>query len=223
MMKTTRLFKRFLLLLLILPALCGWTEAGFNFRDTSGFVTDGAGETYVLGNPDAYPVTRGGFTFGWSTTVADMSRDRDNSVDRRLAGVNKATNDGTQAVFQVDLSATGTYVVCIAVGDAVFDSGYEYFKVLDNSTVKFTVDDTDGLLAPNFDDANGTEWSASAWPASNTCQTITFASTTFKLVIGSPGAQAGSTEIAHVRITASGGGGGGGSGEGVLLLQAGGG
>ena len=41
---------------------------GFNFRATSGFVTDAGDETYDVGS--AYPVTRTGRTFGWEQAAS---------------------------------------------------------------------------------------------------------------------------------------------------------
>ncbi|HLM66577.1 MAG TPA: hypothetical protein VK358_03575, partial [Longimicrobium sp.] len=71
---------------------------GINFRATAGYVADGPGETYSVA--DAYPVTRGGATFGW-TVLPSSGRDRDSSQDRRLAGINQMLNGTGVAEFRL--------------------------------------------------------------------------------------------------------------------------
>lgn len=191
-------------ILLILLFLPGWT-AGFNFRATSGYVTDGTNETWINGDVDAYPTSKtvdsATFNVGWTGINHDSQRDRDSGVDRRLAGVNQTPNDGTQGEFRVDMPTSGSKIVCIALGDATIDQAYEYAQVKDNTTTLFTVDKSAGVTAPQFWDANGNVWSAAAWPGSQVCQTVTFATTTFKLLLGTPTAQSGSSGIAHISIT----------------------
>jgi hypothetical protein len=179
-----------------------WTQIGLNFRSSAIFVTDGANETCCLGNTDVYPVTRGGATFGWDGLIGDMGRDREAGFDRRLAGMNQAANDGTsQTTFRLDLPATGSYTIRLALGDADNDQDYQWLRMFDNSTTLFTIADTDGVAAANYDDAFGTSWSAAAWPGSNVARTgVLFASTILKLTIGAPTAQANSTCIAHLFV-----------------------
>ncbi len=196
-----RLFGAFLLVLFLVTNANAWTEIGINFRASSGYVTDGTDETYCLGqSTDAYPTTRGGATFGWGAAY-DNGRDRDNALDRRLAGINYHANDGNQSTFTLDLPSAGDYTICLAVGDGTNSSGYQYVQVLDNVTSKIVVDDTDGTASANFDDATGTNHTAANWPSSQTCTTVTFASTTLNLKLGSPSAQAGSSAIAHLKVT----------------------
>ena len=125
-----------------------WTVIGINFRATSGYVTDGTDETYCLGQDDPYPVSRGGATFGWVTTYGDMKRDRNSSLDRRLAGQNQNPNSGSQIEFQLDLDPAYTYTVRVALGDASSNQGYTYAQVKDGSNVRFTVDSGTDLSAP---------------------------------------------------------------------------
>lgn len=174
-------------------------DKGFNFRSTSGFVTDGTNETYVIG--DDYPVTRNGVTFGWTAKGLFDKRDRDSGVDRRLAGLNFNTNDGTQSTFQIDLPAIGDYTIRLALGDQSNPQGYQYWKLLDNTTVLATIDDTNGTAGAAFDDATGVQRITADWPTLNVAITQTFATTTLKVVIGSPGAQADSTTIAHLFVS----------------------
>jgi len=124
-------------------------DKGFNFRGTSGYVTDGANETYVLLG-DAYPVTRNGVTFGWLS--APSSGDRDSTIDRRLAGINYTANDGaSQRDFQIDLPAAGDYIISLALGDHGFTQTYQYWRLLDNTTVLATIADTDGTPAASYE------------------------------------------------------------------------
>src|SRR5271165_4650423 len=91
-------------------------QAGFDFRNTSNFVSDPPGDTYVLPTM-MYPTTVNGLTFGWTNINLVQGRDRNNGLDPRLAGVNLATN-GMPATFYVDLPTAGTYNLSLAMGDA---------------------------------------------------------------------------------------------------------
>src|SRR3990167_6684343 len=101
-------------------------DKGFDFRNTSAYVTDPADHTYVL-HTETYPTTRNGVTFGWSAGTID-SRDRDSGIDARLAGINFGAATGT---FRVDLPATGDYDVRIASGDASFAQSGQAPSVVD--------------------------------------------------------------------------------------------
>lgn len=193
-----KLFSSLFLVLIFVNVAQAWTEIGLNFRATSGYVTDEANQTYVLG--DTYPTTRGGVTFGFDSALVDGTRDRSTSVDVRLAGINQSPTDSVRN-FRVDLSATGDYVICIAAGDAVFSQSNLYLEVLDDSTSKFTLgcSGSNCLVGGNFFDASDTERTAAAWPAGQTCVAATFATTTFKLKLGTG---SGSTlgTVAHLQI-----------------------
>jgi len=167
------------------PAL----DVGINFRATSGYVTDGAGETYCLA-ADTYPTTRSGVTFGWSTAAAAI--DRNAGVDRRFAGIGYLS--ASADYFQVDLPATGDYDIYFAAGD-YSSSNAAKWSLRDNAT---SFASTTGFTsaADRFKDATDTEYSSAAWPGSNTKATRTFASTTFKAVTTSNDANV----LAHLRI-----------------------
>src|SRR5271167_2065894 len=64
----------------------GW-GIGFDFRNTSTFVTDPPGDTYVL-STTAYPTKGNGVTYGWVKTSLVGARDRSTLVDPRLTGLN---------------------------------------------------------------------------------------------------------------------------------------
>lgn len=168
---------------------------GINFRATSGYVTDGAGETYSLG--EAYPTTRGGYTFGWDVGITAMSRDRNAAVDRRLAGVISVAPN--QRTFRLDLPSTGTYQVCIGMGDYSYSTSEYYFQLLDNTTAFATRDDATGLTANQFSDSNGNEYNAATWPGSHTCVERTFTSTILNVKVNK-GVAAGSC-ITHISVS----------------------
>jgi len=172
-------------------------DKGFNFRATSGYVTDGPNETYV--SEDIYPVTRNGVTFGWSSTISD--RDRDSTVDRRLAGLTQRTNDGNIETFRIDLEAADTYLITLALGDTSFPQGYQYCNFQDDTTVFRTIDDTNGTAQDNYDDATGVNRTEANWPTQNVQDTRVFTSAIMRVRIGSPGSEANSSTIAHLFLS----------------------
>lgn len=172
----------------------------FNFRATSGYVTDGVKEIYVLGETSSQ--TRKGRTFQWDV-CGDCSRDRSTGVGSRFAGVNKRSNDGTQNTWTLTLPETGYYEIRAALGDATNTASPTYAYFYDDATL---IDDIVGVTASPttadyYIDATGVTLANAAWDAGNTAITHNFASTTFKLVIGSPGVETGETRVAHLQIT----------------------
>jgi len=172
---------------------------GLNFRSTSTFVTDGANETYVL-FADNYPTTRGGATFGWSAGFLTGAADRDAGADRRLAGINyKGQSGASQSTFRLDLPNVGMYRISLALGDTGAQA-YQYAQLKDGATIITTIDDPGGTVAGHYDDANGIDWSAAAWPGSNTVFTYTFNGTVAFIIIGAPDVQSGFSTLAHVAL-----------------------
>lgn len=174
------------------------TAFGINHRDTSGYVTDGAGETYCLGQNDLYPTTRGGKTFGWDS-FGDISRNRDSAVDRRLAG-DARIDDATQKVWRCD-HAAGTYPITIGQGSAgIFSSSYNYLEVLDNTTTVLTIDDTNGVPSGNHNDSTGTQYSSSSWPGSSVATNCTFATSTIFVKMGKTAATGSFHSWNHIHV-----------------------
>lgn len=176
-------------------------DIGINFRSTSGYVTDGANETYCVG--DTYPTSRGGFTFGWTAALSDGKRDRSNSIDRRLAGINKAGNSATgRRIFRINLPFAGPYQIDLALGDAGSDQFYQYAVLKDNTTTIATLDKSSGTraLSTAFYDAAGNLQTKTSWPTDKVSINHTFASTTFFLEIGTTTTQTGDSTVAHVRL-----------------------
>lgn len=176
-----------------------------SFRATAGFVTDAVG-TYVLGG-DTYPTTRGGFTFGWTSGSAGTDRDgadRDATVtDKRLAGIQYGIG-GSQCTFRVDLPSTGNYTVRLANGDTGADqsSSKQYIEIFDNATSKLVIDKPTGPAQDHYYDATGVDRTEAAWPGSNApSASLSFATTTFFIQLGSVANGSGYTVLAHLQIT----------------------
>lgn len=183
-------------------------DVGVNFRYSTAYVTDPAGTTYcdVFGN--SYPQTRGGITFGWTTSGVQF-RDRSSTYDARIAGVNFATDTtGSPSKFRIDLPSSGATNIYCAMGDPG-NGPNAYLQVFDNTTSLGTLI-ADKSAPSNFYDSTDTGYSAANWPSSNTSATKTFTGTIAVFQI-SPGTTSASKNyaIAHIRVAQTSGGGGG--------------
>ena len=173
---------------------------GFDFRNTSTFVTDPPGDTYVLSGT-AYPTTFNGITFGWTNVNLVQARDRSTSVDPRLAGIN-FVNNGSPATFYVDLPASGTYNLSLAMGDAGYWACTVECQIqfLDGSTVLATV--TGGYEGVGyFYDAVAYNWSAPAWPMNNVSLPVAVAGSRLTVVVGTNQSTGDTTPIAFLGVT----------------------
>ena len=183
----------------------GGTGLCFDFRATSGYVTDPANCSPVLG--DAYPHTySNGITAGWNGGPA--TEDDSSSVDARLAGVNNKYNQGVQLTFRIDLDAAESKDIRAAFGNATNSSGYQYVQLLDDTTVIATIDQPTGESAGQWYDATGVlRTSSSDWVNNNAVLTHVFTSTILNIIIGTPtNPDVCCSGINHVRVTRSGGG-----------------
>lgn len=202
-------------ILFIVASFAAWTDAGFNFRATSGYVTDGTNETYVLAT-DSYPTTRGGFTFGYVGTPGE-SRDRDSGVDRRLAGIHQADNATAQYTFRVDLTSAGSYNVSIANGDTGTGQAQQLFIIKDAATTEATCNDAGGTSVDNYNDATCNNRAEAVIFSSQAKLTATFGDSAcadegngagiscLYLSFGvNSGGATGSSTIAHMRIESNG-------------------
>jgi|694.fasta_scaffold97578_4 hypothetical protein len=172
---------------------------GINFRASSGYVTDGTGETYSLS--EAYPTTRSGKTFGFDVDINANSRDRSNGIDRRLAGGAQKNNSAGLFKFYFDLpEGAGTYDVRLALGDN------------DNAqTHRCVIRDGDGGAAlATINAGTGTaEWldatgvlrtSAANWASNNAAAQLAFTGTQMVLDLGNHAGGTNATFIAHVSM-----------------------
>ncbi len=162
-----------------------WTK-GWNFRLTSGFVTDTGNNTYDIGSDGTdYPQTRNGVTFGFnSSTLSGIeTRDRNSGIDEKFAGLCISVSPSFPPYFQVDLPATGSYVIRLSLGDRNYSSASYganfYAEVRDNTSVLATIDASTSA-GDHYLDATGVErTSTSDWITNNASITQTFATTTF--------------------------------------------
>lgn len=175
-------------------------EFKLNFRSSTNYVTDGRGETYVVGETSSQ--TRNSLTFQWNT-CADCARDRSTTVGSKFAGVNRRPNDGTQNTFTVTLPYAGTWNISAAFGDATNSASPVYAYFYDNTTL---IDDIVGVTASpttadlNYLDATGVTRANADWNEDEVPLTYNFASTTFKLTTGSSSNTSGETRIAHLML-----------------------
>ncbi len=175
-------------------------QQGFDFRNTSTFVTDPSGDTYVLPTTK-YPTMVNGVSFGWVNTYLVQGRDRNAKLDPRLAGVNLITN-GSPATFYVDLPSPGTYNLSLAMGDAGYQECWVQCQIqfLDGNTVVATL--TEGTTNLGyFYDAVGNNWSAAAWPGSNVSRQVTLSGTRLTVVVGTNQATGDMTPIAFLGVS----------------------
>ena len=183
---------------------------GFDFRNTSAYVTDPSTSTFQLcptgtANP-AYPTTKSvngqSITFGWESGTANVdSRDRNSGIDARLAGINFVPSTaGGSGTWRVDLPSSGSWTLNMAMGDA---SGAQTINlnVKDTNTTLFSFANT-AVASGSFLDANGTAWTAANWPASNTSKTVTFTTTICRVVFNVPSSL--STTLTHMLFTSTG-------------------
>lgn len=152
-------------------------DIGINFRATSGYVTDAAGETYSLG--EAYPTTRGGVTFGWSVNLTSQTRDRFTTGDRRLAGL--AFTNSLSDYFRIDLPAAGLYDVHLAMGDHGNMQQCRWDLKDTTSILKSYGTVTHDVPAANYCDASDVIRSEANWPSQEIKTTQTFATTQLRL------------------------------------------
>ena len=175
-------------------------QQGFDFRASAEFVTDPPGATDVIFST-VYPTKGTLTTYGWSYTANFVTRNRDNSIDPRLAGVNYVNNGSPQA-FYVDLPAPGTYNVALAMGDA----GYPQCAVrcqiqfLDGADVLATLNSGPTNLG-YFYDMQGNNWSESQWPTMNVSQQLTLTGTQLTVLLGTSQYTGDTTPIAYLGLT----------------------
>ena len=179
-------------------AAAQWQQ-GFDFRNTANFVTDPAGDTYVLPTT-TYPTKGSGVTYGWTNKRLVQGRDRNAKLDPRLAGVNLISN-GSPATFYVDLPSPGTYNLSLAMGDAGYEECWKQCQIqfLDGNTLLATL--TEGVTNLRyFYDAAGNNWSAAAWPGSNVSGQVTLTGTRLTVIVGTNQVTGDFTPIAFLGV-----------------------
>jgi hypothetical protein len=174
----------------------------FNFRATSGFVSDAGDETYVISTDDVsqsnlselYPTVRNGHTFGWDSQTGMGTRNRD-ATNGHLAGIHQTS--GVIRTFRYDLPSAGSKRIRLALGDFEASQGPMQCDFFDDTTLLFSVTgSTSG--ADRYLDASGVERTGLAgWDANNVAVQATFTTTIFKMKIGDGSSF---TTVAHVEV-----------------------
>jgi hypothetical protein len=170
--------------------MSGWAR-GFNFRDTAGYVTD-VSETYVLG-ADTYPPTRGGVTFGWDSAATGI--DRDNTNDRRIAGIHYAFGTLT---FRVDLPNPADFLIHLGLGDTSQAPDHSQIDVQDTAAPVLTVTNDRNVGPYRWTDATGTQYSFANWPSSEAPVQRTFATAILNAVLSTPD---GAWTLSHIALS----------------------
>ena len=173
-------------------------DLGIDFRQTAGYVTDPANATYDLGA--AYPVIQNGATFGWtSPNQTSAARNRNTSVDARLAGVNQVYTSNQTGRWRLDLPTPGTYIIRVAIGDQGFAHPYQSIRIYDGTTLLTTVTAPNGTGLNQYLDASGVvRTSDTDWAQNEVGIPLTFATTNLNVTIGDT---THASTIAHFRVT----------------------
>lgn len=179
---------------------------GIDFRRTAGYVTDPANcdaELKTDGGSADYPwTTAQGNNVGWETTSSSyLGRDRNSGIDARLAGVN--ANADVVADFRIDLPSSGNYNIGLGAGDANYANNVAW-DLYDTTSSLGSLSTGTTSAANKFKDATNTEYSAAAWPGSQTLVTKTFATTICRLKAGGA-----NQVVAHFYVEAAAATGGG--------------
>src|ERR1043166_760602 len=188
-------------------------DMGFNFRATSGFVTDPAYGVPVLLEtyPHTYTNANGdSVNGGASPNLSGATFNASATNDPRIAGCNyHGSQNVTGEIFQVDLASgsapgAGTYSVDCAFGSAAgFGTTIEDFQIRDNVAV--LIDGTNGgsgytIVDGHFIDATLTEVVASTtW--TGTPVSKAFASTVAIVKRGVSAIPGFFAPLAHFRLT----------------------
>ncbi|MGC2109485.1 MAG: hypothetical protein WA655_08205 [Candidatus Korobacteraceae bacterium] len=107
----------------------------------------------------------------------------------------------TPATFYVDLPASGTFNLSLAMGDEGYPecSTQCQIQFLDGSTVLATVTGGPTELG-YFYDAQGNNWSAAAWPTSNVSRQVAVSGSRLTVVVGTSDDTGDLTPIAFLGI-----------------------
>lgn len=157
---------------------------GFDFRATSGFVTDVPPNQFW--STALFPtVTAQGNNAGWDNGTGISGRDRNSGNNPSIAGIILAAAS-VQRTFKVTLPAPGVYKIRLAIGDASNALTGQFCQIFDNTTLLATPVPANTTIAANsFKDATGTTLTAANWPSMNTAASLTFATTSLIIQMGS--------------------------------------
>ena len=175
---------------------------GFNFRNVLEFVTDGADE-YFVDDAALYPTSGASVDYGWDTGGDLQDRDRNASLDRRLAGVNFLANNVAHDRTFIINTGVGAFDVRLAIGDAVSASEpivsiYDYSTSNVRGALLAQVVNGTALTDEQSIDAMGTVMSQVDWPNNNVVRNVTVTGGRIGIVIGSTSVDTSFTALQHV-------------------------
>jgi hypothetical protein len=176
---------------------------GIDFRSTSGYVTDPTNcnvEVDNSGTPTYPRTTTQGNTVGWETTGL-QGRNRNSGNDARIAGMHFGVGNAN-CDFRMDLPATGSYLISLAVGDPNYACNV-LVDLIDTSASLGSLSTGATSAAQRFKDAINTEYTQTTWPTSQTPVSKTFATTICRFRV-KPSAGTDS-RICHVFVQAAAG------------------
>lgn len=183
---------------------------GFNFRATSGYVTDGSRQIFVDSSAGHdYPHT---YDFGGGDTVTagwtdrgggyPQTRDRNSSVDARCAGMHYTDNGSSGLIrnFRIDLPGSNTIVLAAGDHDNAQDSGY--ISIRDSAGEKFNINHATGFTtaAAEFRDATDVlRTSVANWVSANAAS-ASYTFTDYVLLRIGSASGTGISPIAHLAV-----------------------
>ena len=180
---------------------------GINFRLTAGYVTDGTNEDYELtgGGNNNYPrTTAQGNSVGWETVSVDYQpRNRNSANNRRLAGINFNATNGTWD-YRVDLSASGSWNVRLAMGDPSYSSTVDC-ELFDTSSSLGVLCTGSTGAANSFKAADGNTYTHANWVSNEATHLVnkTFSTTICRFRVGT--ASTTNNNTAHLYVEAASG------------------
>ena len=140
---------------------------------------------------------------GWSPALSG-SADRDNTVDRRLAGIVYSANFVGAAVKDFTITRAGTYTLRVAVGDFMVPQDAHSLDISDTATPKLTLNLPERHRGGAVGRCDGVLRTAAAWPGSNVGVTVTFATTTLRIALGQQASRSGYSTLSHVSLEPTG-------------------
>lgn len=171
-------------------------DVGVDFRGSALYVTDPSGYTYDLGA--AYPVTRGGLTFGWSTGTP-INLDNSTTPDARLAGCAACFNPAIP-IWQADLAGSGSTDLYLGMTQYNLSRAHVQLVVKDGGGTSLLTIPDQSIFNPNVTDATNTQYSYANWPGSNAKATVSFGDSTLRASLGTGASDSGIPVWATIRM-----------------------
>lgn len=174
---------------------------GWDFRATSGFVVDPANDDFNGSTANDSGTSSNGIAWNWSIPGSILTRDRNATIDARLAGIIAVPTGTSAAVFTATLPAPGTYDITVAAGD--HDNLQTInLDILDNGVLLFSVATNITTAAGNhYIDATGVERTSDTdWVTNNVKKRLTFTTTSAGFSLNSPSGN--NSCLCHLKIEA---------------------